>query len=98
MFSKPTIEKVISQAQVSAAHSWEYGTIFEALLEYHNPNYTVFHDPFPNKSIPKLSFENSRALQYIKPFINTDSPQLSDGKGKSMYIAYPENVLRTILP
>jgi len=34
MISQVVIDKVLSKARETASHSWEYGTVFEALLEY----------------------------------------------------------------
>lgn len=38
-------EKVIARARETASHSWEYGVIFEALLEYYSPLVTIFKNP-----------------------------------------------------
>lgn len=81
MISKELIETVLWQAQNAAKHSWEYGTIFEALLEYHNPELSVFGSPFPDEKIPILKEEDVPALKYVKPFIRTDSDQLCEGNG-----------------
>jgi rhamnogalacturonyl hydrolase YesR len=84
MISPALISKVLSQARISAKHSWEYGTIFEALLEYNNPEFAIFNNPFPNDSgIPVLDENEVPALQYIKPFIITNSNRLCEGQGSS---------------
>ena len=76
------IEKVLAQAQNTASHSWEYGVVFEALLEYQTPSLTVFHTPVPQhqKHLSHLT-EVVQALEYIKPFIRTDSTTLCEGRG-----------------
>jgi hypothetical protein len=81
MVSGSLIPKIISQAQTSASHSWEYGTVFEALLEYHNPSLSIFNNPFPNGKIPTVYEHQVPALRYVKPFILTDSDQLCEGNG-----------------
>lgn len=80
------IDKVLKQAQASAAHSWEYGAVFEALIEYHNPELSVFHDPFPEDEIPTLDIKDTPALQYVKQFIRTDGITLCEGNGTSSLI------------
>lgn len=82
MIPQVVIDKVLSKAQESASHSWEYGTVFEALLEYRSPRHSVFHDPFPRGEIPKLTVDDVEALRYVKPFIQTNSARLCEGNGK----------------
>jgi hypothetical protein len=82
MIPQDVVERVLAKAQESASHSWEHSTVFEALLEYRNPQYSVFHaDPFPNGEAPRLKIEHVDALRYVRPFIRTDSTTLSDGNG-----------------
>jgi hypothetical protein len=81
MISENLITKILSQAQTSASHSWEYGTVFEALLEYHNPPLSIFNDPLPHGKIPTVHESHVPALRYVKPFILTDSDQLCEGNG-----------------
>ncbi|KAF2627941.1 Six-hairpin glycosidase [Macroventuria anomochaeta] len=82
--STSLIDKVLSQAQATASHSWEFGVVFEALLEYHNPSLTVFHTPVSQHK-KHLSDSNGdvKVLKYIKPFIRTDSTTLCKGNGSS---------------
>jgi hypothetical protein len=76
------IEKVLSQAQAAATHSWEYGVVFEALLEYHDPSLTVFHTPVSQHREHLSGLDkNVEALEYIKPFIRKDSTTLCEGNG-----------------
>ena len=82
MILQVVIDKVLSKAQETASHSWEYGTVFEALLEYRDPHYSIFHDPFPGGGIPELTIEDVEALRYVKPFIQTNSARLCEGNGK----------------
>lgn len=89
MLSPALTSKVLFQARVTASHSWEYGIVFEALLELHNPELSIFHFPFP---IPTLKVEEVAALQYIKPFIRIDSTRLCEGNGMHARIYYPYSV------
>jgi len=93
MISQVVIDKVLSKAQETASHSWEYGTVFEALLEYRDPRYSIFHDPFPGGKIPELTVEDVEALRYVKPFIQTNSTRLCDGNGKPSDIGREEGIL-----
>jgi rhamnogalacturonyl hydrolase YesR len=87
MLSQPLIEKVLTQAQSTASHSWEYGTVFEALLEYLYPEHSIFHTPFATGGqIPSLDAEENDALRYVKPFIRTDGSRLCEGNGMLFYI------------
>jgi hypothetical protein len=84
MIPTTLVSKVLFLARTCAKHSWEHGTIFEALLEFHNPDLTIFNDPFPNGSqIPALDENEIPALVYVKPFITTDSSRLCEGNGSS---------------
>ncbi|XP_014560056.1 hypothetical protein COCVIDRAFT_90135 [Bipolaris victoriae FI3] len=84
MIPQDVIEKALSRAQESASHSWEHSTVFEALLEYRNPPYSVFSpDPFPNGETPRLKIEDIDALRYVRPLIRTDTPTLSEDNGSS---------------
>ncbi|KAF2132670.1 Six-hairpin glycosidase [Dothidotthia symphoricarpi CBS 119687] len=83
MISPPLIEKVLRRAQETASHSWEYSTVYEALLEYHTPSLSIFSSPFPNQEVPVLDGEQVQALEYIKPFIRTNTTTLCDGNGSS---------------
>jgi hypothetical protein len=89
MLPPGTIEKVLSQAQNAATHSWEYGIVFEALLEYYNPSHSIFNDPFPNGQIPQLREDEAPALKYVKPFVLTDSDELCEGNGTYRYNSSP---------
>jgi hypothetical protein len=89
--SPELLEKVLFQAQTSACHSWEYGTVFEALLEYHDPAISIFNDPFPGGQIPILTEEKVPALRYVKPFILTDSDQLCEGNGG---FCFPTSIMK----
>jgi hypothetical protein len=84
MISPELVDKILAQARSSACHSWEYAVVFEALLQWHNPSLSVFNDPFPNGQIPILNEKDVPALQYVKPFILTDGPELCEGNGKSL--------------
>jgi hypothetical protein len=81
MIPTELIEKVLAKAQESASHSWEYSTVFEALLEYRDPTRSIFHDPFPAHETP-VNAEELEALRYVKPLIRTDSTTLCEGNGE----------------
>ncbi|PSN63409.1 Six-hairpin glycosidase [Corynespora cassiicola Philippines] len=83
MVSPALINKVLAKAIEVATHSWEYGTVAEALLEWENPTLSIFNDPFPGGAIPTLDVGDVSALSYVKPFIRTDNTTLVDGDGSS---------------
>lgn len=72
------IEAVEKQARRLATHSWEYGTLAEALLELHDPDLSVFSpSAFPADKVPPASsLANSTALEYATPYIRLDSETL----------------------
>jgi hypothetical protein len=77
--------KVVAQAYETTSRSWEFGALTQALLEYENPNLTVFSlEPFPGGRIPEISHPaDVEALQYAKSIIWTNhSDLLVDGEGK----------------
>jgi hypothetical protein len=77
--------KVLKRAGSLASRSWEFGTLVEALLEFHNPELTVFaSDAFPSGLIPQLNeADEVEALAYAKNVIwVNDTDLLIDGEGK----------------
>ena len=88
MISSELIDKVLAQASAAASHSWEYGTVFEALLEYHNPEHSIFNSPFLRHEIPSPNIQDLLALQYVKPYIRTDSTTLCEGNGMRTSLLY----------
>ncbi|KAF2682877.1 hypothetical protein K458DRAFT_306384 [Lentithecium fluviatile CBS 122367] len=82
MVSASTIALVLAKAQDVAHHSWEYGTVAEALLEWNNPDLSIWSDnPFPNGAVPTLNINDVYALSYVKPFIKTSGNTLiEDGQ------------------
>lgn len=73
------VEKVKQQAVALATHSWEYGTAAEALLEFENPEISVFgSSPFPIPSIPPADVS---ALAYAKQHIYLNSSVLIPADG-----------------
>lgn len=77
------INNIISQGRLLASHSWEYGALSEALLEWYNPESSVFgRDAFPDGKIPLLQVGEVQSLSYAKPNIRTNSTTLIDGDGK----------------
>ncbi|KAK8126561.1 uncharacterized protein PG998_002320 [Apiospora kogelbergensis] len=80
--SAELINNVIAQGYRLATHSWEYGAFSEALLEWYNPQYSVFgSDPFPLGKVPVLQVHDVKALSYVKPHIWTNQTTLVDGDG-----------------
>ncbi|KAJ4324832.1 hypothetical protein N0V94_001061 [Neodidymelliopsis sp. IMI 364377] len=99
--SESLIEKVLSQAQATASHSWEYAVVFEALLEYRNPELSVFHNPVLKHGALLDDGQKVQALEYVKPFIRTDSPTLCEGNGSSSdpsSLGIPALLLNSIFP
>lgn len=79
------ISNVIMQARLLASHSWEYGALSEALLEWYNPEFSVFGKAaFPDGKIPVLQVGDIQSLSYAKPNIRTNSTTLIDGDGKRL--------------
>ena len=71
--SPATILKVLGVAQSVAKHSWEYGTVTQALLDWHDPDLSIWNKPFPDgNAVPQLNPDEVEALQYIKPFIEVN--------------------------
>ncbi|KAI0378368.1 hypothetical protein F5Y04DRAFT_148823 [Hypomontagnella monticulosa] len=80
--SAELINNIITQGQRLATHSWEYGTFAEALLEWYNPDASVFgKNPFPDGKVPVLQVGNTRSLSYVEPHISTTSNTLVNGDG-----------------
>ncbi|KAI1081448.1 hypothetical protein F5B20DRAFT_65094 [Whalleya microplaca] len=80
--SAELVAKIISQGERLATHSWEYGAFSEALLEWYNPNYSVFgNNTFPDGKVPVLQIDQVRSLSYAEPHIWTNSTTLVDGDG-----------------
>ncbi|KAI1130114.1 hypothetical protein F5Y10DRAFT_236682 [Nemania abortiva] len=76
------ISKVISQGNLLATHSWEFGAFSEALLEWYDPDLSVFSaSPFPHGKIPVVQVDQIEALSYAQPHIWTNSTTLVDGDG-----------------
>ncbi|KAI0441740.1 hypothetical protein F4803DRAFT_521956 [Xylaria telfairii] len=80
--SLETISKVISQGDLLATHSWEFGSFSEALLEWYDPDLSVFSaSPFPDDKIPVVQVDQVESLSYALPHIWTNSTTLVDGDG-----------------
>ncbi|KAK7530192.1 uncharacterized protein J3D65DRAFT_561345 [Phyllosticta citribraziliensis] len=76
--------QLIGQAQLLATHSWEWGTLSQALLEWYDPLYSVFaDDPFPNASVPRTDPNDVAGLRYALRHIYLDNVTLADGDGSS---------------
>jgi hypothetical protein len=81
MIPNHLVNKVLDQAKKAASHSWEYSTVFEALLEYYNPSLSIFNDPFPDGNIPVLDEDDIAALKYVNSFISREGDQLCERNG-----------------
>ncbi|KAK8159268.1 hypothetical protein IWX90DRAFT_406312 [Phyllosticta citrichinensis] len=80
----PYMTQLIGQAQLLATHSWEWGTLSQALLEWYDPQYSVFADnPFPNASVPRTDPNDVAGLRYATRHIYLDDVVLADGDGSS---------------
>ncbi|MCJ1321838.1 hypothetical protein MMC15_007183 [Xylographa vitiligo] len=78
------IHKVLDKGLELAAHSWEWGTAAEALLELYSPELSVFcKDPFPGDEIPKVDVEKVPSLVYARKFISTEGGGLCEGDGST---------------
>ncbi len=76
------VSKVISQGYLLATHSWEFGAFSESLLEWYNPDLSVFGAaPFPDGKIPVVQVDQVESLSYAQPHIWTNSTTLVDGDG-----------------
>lgn len=81
------ISSVIMQGRLLASHSWEYGTLSEALLEWYNPEVSVFSKcAFSDGQIPALEVSSTQSLSYAITNIRTNSTTLVDGDGKQLVI------------
>lgn len=81
--SSELISNIIMQGRLLASHSWEYGAFSEALLEWYNPEFSVFSkDAFTDGKIPVLQVSDIESLSYARPNIRTNSTTLIDGDGK----------------
>ena len=79
MLTSDVLGKVIAQVKELAAHSWEYGTAAEALLEFDTPGLSVFgKDPFPGDNLPTFCIEEVQSLKYARQHIKTDEKTLCD--------------------
>lgn len=75
------ISAVVEQAKRLASHSWEYGTLAEALLELYSPEYAVYcPEAFPNGTVPTPS-PRIPALSYASQKFNFAEGTLSPGDG-----------------
>jgi hypothetical protein len=82
MVNPALINTVLAKAIEVATHSWEYGSVAQALLEWNNSTLSIWNTPFPNNEIPTLDYTEVSALEYVKPFIRTNNTTLVDGDGK----------------
>ncbi|KAF2722629.1 hypothetical protein K431DRAFT_319569 [Polychaeton citri CBS 116435] len=72
----------VQQADRLATHSWEYGTVAEALLELFDPHLAVFSPyAFPSGKLPTPEPTRVRSLSYAGPHIRLDNVTLIDGDG-----------------
>lgn len=84
MASPDLMNSIIDQATRLATHSWEYGTLAQALLEWNSPEISVFGaDPFPDGQIPSVSVDDTPSLSYAISHISTDGDTLVNGDGSA---------------
>jgi hypothetical protein len=81
MVSPDLINLVLAKALEVATHSWEYGTVSQALLEWQNASLSIWNNPFPKSAVPKLDWNDVEALTYLEPHIRLDNVTLIDGDG-----------------
>lgn len=77
------IAKVTELAINASTHSWEHGTTAQALLEFYNPNVSIFgSQPFP---VPTRRRNDTKALEYAaaKIVIGEGSNVLANGDGSA---------------
>lgn len=75
------VQKVRGQMINLAAHSWEWGTAAEALLELDSPQLSVFGNPFPVPSNP-----SSSALDYARKHIYLNGQYLVQSDGELLLL------------
>lgn len=86
MVSPSLILKVIAQADRLATYSWEYGSLSLALIDWYNPEISVFSPgAFPHGELPLLDVNITQAVAYAKPLIRINSTALIEGDGKSAF-------------
>ncbi|KAF1997647.1 hypothetical protein P154DRAFT_496654 [Amniculicola lignicola CBS 123094] len=83
MVAPALLSKVLQKALQVATHSWEYGTVAEALLEWNNASLSIWNTPFPSGSIPLAHESSVPALQYAKSHIALDGNTLINADGSS---------------
>jgi hypothetical protein len=90
--SNATVLKVLGVATSVAHNSWEYGTVSQALLDWHDPDLSIWNNPFPNgNAVPQLNSDEVEALRYIKPFIDTNGETLIEAAGmlqQTLFVEY----------
>ena len=77
------LNATLDNAKRLATHSWEYGSVFQALLEVYDPQHSVYgKHAFPNGQLPNLS-ASAAALDYIGSRIDLSGQTLADGAGSN---------------
>lgn len=90
--------KVIAQAERLATHSWEYGSLSLALIDWFNPDISVFSPgAFPKEEFPLLDINTTQALAYAKPLIRLNSSTLIDGDGKLGVLDIQKSAVLTLI-
>jgi hypothetical protein len=80
LIERQNIDKIAARAEELAAHSWEYGTVSNALIEIYDSSLSPFFGDI--STVGKETYSKARGLQYAKKFIVTDKDVLCDGEGK----------------
>ncbi|KAK4691705.1 hypothetical protein P7C71_g5353, partial [Lecanoromycetidae sp. Uapishka_2] len=77
------IRRVMDRGCKKAKKSWEYGAASEALLEFYDPEFSVFGaNPFPKGELPIVSTDLA-SLDFVSQFIDVNSRILIGGDGSS---------------
>lgn len=76
MLSEEVLAKVVAKAKELATHSWEYGTLAEALLELEDRDLSVYReDGFPNDKFPWPKIRDAEGLKYASQYIRKDGSE-----------------------
>lgn len=77
------VDAVLQVGEKISSHSWEFGILSEALLEYYSPSLSVFSKgAYASGKVPKPKVTRTPALAYAITRINLTRPDtLVDGDG-----------------
>ena len=76
MLSEEVLAKVVAKAKELATHSWEYGTLAEALLELEDRDLSVYcKGSFPRDRFPWPKIRDAEGLKYASQYIRKDGSE-----------------------